>query len=123
VNYNRHYTGKECLNELLSKWVYRALQGSIICSFILLVVGTVMLGFSPAGFEDSEIVFGDVVEQVTSLDPLGLVILGVLAVLVAPLLGIVAVVITLAIQRDWRYVLVAIGIVCILMISLYIGIS
>jgi len=103
----------------LNRRVRQALVIGMWSSMILLCVGLLWYAVAPSG---SEVTLGPVeaVEAVLEGDPIGLIDLGILLLIATPLLRILTTMAIFAQGREWRFTLVSLAVLVVIIFAILV---
>ncbi len=102
-------------------WV---LQGGVIISALVIVIGLVLLPTQPGGLSPERLLrFPQTLSQVgaslVALRPQGIIALGLLLLIATPVLRVAVSVVTFALEKDRKYVVITLIVLAILLFSLF----
>lgn len=102
-------------------WV---LQGGVIFSAVVILVGLFMLSLQPNKFAPQQLVrfpqtFGEVWAGVLVLNPQAVIVLGLLLLIATPVLRVAVSIVAFAVERDGRFVVITTIVLLILLFSLF----
>jgi uncharacterized membrane protein len=114
--------GKECTT-LMIGWI---LRGGIIASAAITLLGLLLLPFRPGGLTDRRLetfphTLGEVWMGLLGLHPQAIIALGLLLLIATPVVTVTASAIAFAIERDRRFVVIALLVLAILITSFLLG--
>lgn len=64
--------------------------------------------------------FGQVLAGVLSLEPVAFMVLGIVILLLTPFMRVVGAVVSFVVKKDWRYALISLGVMTILLLGLFV---
>jgi uncharacterized membrane protein YfcA/uncharacterized membrane protein len=98
------------------------LQGGVILSASIILIGLLMLLLNPAGFSVSELLsfphsFGQVWSGLLALHPQAIIALGLMLLIATPVLRVAVSIVAFALERDVRFVVITAIVLVILLLS------
>jgi uncharacterized membrane protein YfcA/uncharacterized membrane protein len=98
------------------------LQGGVILSASIILIGLLMLLLNPAGFSVSELLsfphsFGQIWAGLLALHPQAIIALGLMLLIATPILRVAVSIIAFALERDARFVVITALVLVILLLS------
>lgn len=114
--------GKE-RTTLMIGWI---LRGGVIASAAIMLLGLLLLLFRPGGLTDRRLetfphTLGEVWMGLLGLQPQAIIALGLLLLIATPVVTVTASAIAFAIERDRRFVVIALLVLAILITSFLLG--
>lgn len=105
--------------------ISNVLRGGVLLSASLIFVGVAMFyvhyalyGVDTHPFPHS---LGAVITGLVQGQASSVIILGLLVLLVTPLLRVAVSIVAFALERDWRYVIITVIVLCVLLLSFILG--
>ena len=105
--------------------ISHVLRGGVIVSAAVILLGVLWFylqmaftGHAALGYPHT---FGGIIRRLFHGEPLALVALGLLILLLTPILRVAISIVVFALERDWRYTVITILVLVILLISLVLG--
>jgi len=105
-------------------WV---LQGGVILSAVIILIGLVMMSLEPDKFAPQKLqffpqTFGQVWTGLLALRPQAVITLGLLLLIATPVVRVAVSIVAFAVERDRRFVVITLLVLCILLFSIfYVG--
>jgi len=104
-------------------WV---LQAGVIISAVVIAIGLLLMSlqpdtFAPAQFQQFPHTFAQVATGVLDLRPQAVIALGLLLLIATPVLRVAVSLVTFAVERDWRFVVITLLVLLILLFSIFFG--
>src|SRR5258706_9190584 len=101
------------------------LQGGVMLSAALILLGLILFPFRPGGFSTARLLvfpqtLGEVWAGLLILRPQAVITLGILLLIATPVVRVVVSVVAFALERDRRYVVITLAVLAILMISIFL---
>lgn len=108
--------------------IARILQIGVMVSAAILLLGVILLPFRPGGLTPHRLqtfptTFLQIWNGMITLHPQAFLALGIIVLIATPVLRVAASIVTFALERDYRYVLITIVVLLILIISFMLGIG
>ena len=102
------------------------LRGGAILSAAIVLIGMLLLPLHPGDLSEARLqVFPHTLDQVwtglLALQPQAVIAAGLLLLIATPVMTVTAAAVTFALERDWRYVVIALLVLAILITSFFIG--
>jgi uncharacterized membrane protein YfcA/uncharacterized membrane protein len=102
------------------------LQGGVLLSTAVIVLGLLLAVLRPGGYSlQSALVFPVTLSQVAAglrvWQPQAVIMLGLLLLIATPIIRVVASMVAFGFERDWKYVIITLLVLAILMLSLLLG--
>ena len=103
------------------------LQGGVILSALVVLIGLVLMAFQPHKFAPQNLLnfpqtFGQVWAGLLALSPQAIIALGLLLLIATPVMRVAVSIIAFAAEHDWRYVIITCIVLIILLFSIfYVG--
>jgi uncharacterized membrane protein len=102
------------------------LRGGAILSAAIVLIGMLLLLLHPGDLPETSLqVFPHTLDQVwtglLALQPQAVIAAGLLLLIATPVMTVTAAAVTFALERDWRYVVIALLVLAILITSFFIG--
>ena len=105
--------------------ISHVLRSGVIVSAAVILLGVLWFylqmaftGHAALGFPHT---FGGIIRRLFHGEPLALVALGLLILLLTPILRVAISIVVFALERDWRYTVITVLVLVILLISLLLG--
>jgi uncharacterized membrane protein len=105
--------------------ISKVLRGGVLSSASIIVVGVVtfyvryaLYGADTHPFPHS---FGAVITGIVHGDARSVIVLGLLVLLITPVLRVAVSILAFALERDWRYVVITSIVLCVLVLSFFLG--
>ena len=103
-------------------WV---LQGGVILSAAVIILGLILLPFHPGGFTGHRLLnfpqtVGEVWSGLRVLQPQAIIMLGLLLLIATPIIRVAVSIVIFLLERDRRYVVITLGVLAILLFSILI---
>lgn len=110
----------------LSNSISWILQGGVILSALLIVIGIAMLPTRPGGLSATRMLnfpqtLGQVGTGLLMLHPQAFIMLGLLLLIATPIVRVAASLVMFIKERDYKYMVITAGVLAILIFSLFIG--
>lgn len=110
----------------LSNSISWILQGGVILSALLIVIGIAMLPTRPGGLSATRMLnfpqtLGQVGAGLLMLRPQAFIMLGLLLLIATPIVRVAASLVMFIKERDYKYMVITAGVLAILIFSLFIG--
>jgi uncharacterized membrane protein YfcA/uncharacterized membrane protein len=101
------------------------LQGGVMLSAALILLGLILFPFRPGGFSTARLLafpqtLGEVWAGLLILRPQAVITLGLLLLIATPVVRVAVSVVAFALERDRRYVVITLAVLAILMISIFL---
>ena len=101
------------------------LQGGVLLSAAVILLGLILFPFRPGGFSTARLLsfpqtLGEVWAGLLILRPQAVITLGLLLLIAIPVARVVVSVVAFALERDRRYVVITLAVLSILMISIFL---
>lgn len=102
------------------------LRGGAILSAAIILIGILLLLLHPGDLPETSLqAFPHTLDQVwtglLALQPQPVIAAGLLLLIATPVMTVTAAAVTFALERDWRYVVIALLVLAILITSFFIG--
>jgi uncharacterized membrane protein YfcA/uncharacterized membrane protein len=102
-------------------WV---LQGGVILSAVVIVIGLLLMSLQPDKFAPQQLqmfphTFAQVATELLTLHPQAVIALGLLLLIATPVLRVAISMIAFAVERDWRFVVITLLVLLILLFSIF----
>lgn len=116
-----HYSDK---TNVIIGWI---LQGGVILSAAVIIFGLILMAFQPNKFAPQTLLnfpqnFGEVGRGLLVLNPQSVIALGLLLLIATPILRVAVSIMAFAVERDWRFVVLTVLVLAILLFSVfYVG--
>ncbi len=101
--------------------IERLLLGAVALSVALIVVGVALSLVRDEGLPRDVVGFADMAAALAQGLPAAYLSLGLMALIATPVLRVIGSLVVFALDRDWRYVLVAVAVLAIIAASVMIG--
>ncbi|MDN5344585.1 MAG: hypothetical protein PWQ18_696 [Clostridia bacterium] len=105
----------------LEHFVSRVLLIGVLTSVVLMLLGMGLLAFNPGLASDHVMPVGQVLREAIRLQPMALIDLGLIVLLLTPLARVIITGFGFALEKDWLFAAVSLGVLVILIISLAVG--
>jgi len=104
-------------------WV---LQAGVILSAAVIAIGLLLMALQPDTFAPAQLqqfphTFAQVATGVPALRPQAVIALGLLLLIATPVLRVAVSLVTFAVERDWRFVVITLLVLLILLFSIFFG--
>ena len=105
--------------------ISHVLRGGVIASAAVILLGVLwfylqmaITGHAALGYPHT---FGGIIRRLFHGEPLALVALGLLILLLTPILRVAISIVVFALEHDWRYTVITVLVLIILLVSLLLG--
>jgi len=120
---NRVPSNYKKVSSAIIGWI---LRGGAILSAAIILIGILLFLLHPGDLPETSLqVFPHTLDQVWTglleLQPQAVIATGLLLLLATPVMAVTAAAVTFAFERDWRYVVIALLVLAILITSFFIG--
>lgn len=107
----------------LEHWVHWTLLGGLIVSAVLLVSGMLAMLFEGEISASPHEPLGTLLREAMHFRGPALTVLGLLVLMITPIVRVVVLLVGWALDRQWRFMLVALAVLALLIISLLLGVK
>ncbi len=102
------------------------LQGGVILSSVFIVVGLCLLPTRPGGLSIQRVLtfprtLAEVWDGLLILRPQSIIVIGLVLLIATPVVRVAVSVVTFALERDYRYVVITLVVLAILILSFVLG--
>jgi uncharacterized membrane protein len=81
----------------------------------------VLFALSPSGHEEVDLSLKEMVKGAFRGDPIAIIDLGIVLLIATPLTRVVTALVVFAVEREWRFVLVALLVLSLLSLAIIVG--
>lgn len=105
----------------LERLIGTVLRYGMAVSLTVLVIGLVLFALSPSGHEEVDLSLEEILRGSIEGNPIAVIDLGIVLLIATPLTRVVTAMMVFAVDRDWRFALVALAVLALLTLAVAVG--
>jgi uncharacterized membrane protein len=105
-------------NQRLNRTMYLVLVTGMVLSFSIMVIGLVMYAISPT--EGTTLPMDKILDGIVQGNPIAVIDLGIVLLIATPLVRIIAAGITFGLERDYRFLGIAVFVLAMIVLAIFI---
>ena len=109
----------ECTS--INRYIRIVLLVGMLLSVTVMVIGLLMLALSEGTWEAAPLSLPEILEGIMNGNPIAVIDLGIIMLIATPLTRVIAALVAFALNREFRFVLVALMVLAVVGIAIVVG--